>query len=49
MTIQALGYLGIGVANVDDWSEFATRTVGMQAMTAAPPAARFAWTTAASG
>ena len=32
MTIQALGYLGIGVANVDAWSEFATRTVGMQAI-----------------
>jgi 2,3-dihydroxybiphenyl 1,2-dioxygenase len=32
MEIQALGYLGIGGANVDDWTDFATRHLGMQAV-----------------
>lgn len=30
MTIQALGYLGIGADNLDDWSAFATGQLGMQ-------------------
>jgi 2,3-dihydroxybiphenyl 1,2-dioxygenase len=30
MTIQALGYLGIGSAKLDDWSDFAGGVLGMQ-------------------
>ncbi len=30
MEIQALGYLGIGTAKLDDWSDFATNWLGMQ-------------------
>jgi 2,3-dihydroxybiphenyl 1,2-dioxygenase len=32
MEIQALGYLGLGGANVDDWIGFATGCLGMQAV-----------------
>ncbi len=32
MEIQALGYLGIGGANIDDWTAFATGQLGMQAV-----------------
>jgi len=32
MTIQALGYLGIGSAKPDDWTDFATKWLGMQAV-----------------
>jgi len=32
MTIRAFGYLGIGGANLDDWSDFATTRLGMQAV-----------------
>ena len=32
MEIKALGYLGIGGANVDDWTAFATGQLGMQAV-----------------
>ncbi|MDR3531043.1 MAG: VOC family protein [Rhodopila sp.] len=32
MEIQALGYLGIGGANLDDWADFATGCLGMQAV-----------------
>ena len=30
MEIQALGYMGVGASNVDEWSDFATRWLGMQ-------------------
>src|SRR5262245_22178088 len=30
MEIQALGYVGFGAANLDDWSSFATNWLGMQ-------------------
>jgi 2,3-dihydroxybiphenyl 1,2-dioxygenase len=30
MEVQALGYLGIGASNLDDWSDFATRQLGLQ-------------------
>jgi 2,3-dihydroxybiphenyl 1,2-dioxygenase len=30
MAIQALGYLGISTQNIDDWSDFATRQLGLQ-------------------
>jgi 2,3-dihydroxybiphenyl 1,2-dioxygenase len=30
MAVQALGYVGIGAANLDDWSAFATGQLGMQ-------------------
>jgi 2,3-dihydroxybiphenyl 1,2-dioxygenase len=30
MTVQALGYVGFGAADPDDWSQFATRQLGMQ-------------------
>jgi len=30
MQIQSLGYVGIGAAALDDWSDFATRWLGMQ-------------------
>ena len=30
MTIQALGYLGIGTERLDDWTNFATNWLGMQ-------------------
>ena len=32
MEIQALGYLGIGTERLDDWSDFATGWLGMQAV-----------------
>src|ERR1700681_3510607 len=32
MTIQALGYLGIGTEKLDDWTNFATNWLGMQAV-----------------
>jgi 2,3-dihydroxybiphenyl 1,2-dioxygenase len=32
MSVQALGYLGIGSDALDDWSRFATRWLGMQAV-----------------
>ena len=32
MEIQALGYMGVGASNVDEWSDFATRWLGMQAV-----------------
>jgi 2,3-dihydroxybiphenyl 1,2-dioxygenase len=32
MTIQALGYIGIGTDRLDDWSHFATNALGMQAV-----------------
>jgi 2,3-dihydroxybiphenyl 1,2-dioxygenase len=32
MEIQALGYLGVGTASLDDWSAFATGCLGMQAI-----------------
>lgn len=31
MEIQALGYVGLGSAKLDDWSDYATRWLGMQA------------------
>ena len=31
MEIQALGYLGFGAGNLDDWTDFATERLGMQA------------------
>jgi 2,3-dihydroxybiphenyl 1,2-dioxygenase len=30
MAVQALGYIGIGAADLDQWSEFATRQLGLQ-------------------
>jgi len=30
MAVQALGYLGIGTPNIDEWSDFATRQLGLQ-------------------
>lgn len=32
MSVQALGYVGIGSVNLDDWSDFATNQLGLQAM-----------------
>src|ERR1700760_2630159 len=32
MTIQALGYLGLGTPKLDDWTGFATSRLGMQAV-----------------
>ena len=32
MSIQALGYLGIGTDRLDDWTSFATNWLGMQAV-----------------
>jgi 2,3-dihydroxybiphenyl 1,2-dioxygenase len=32
MEIQAMGYVGIGTAKLDDWSDFATGWLGMQAV-----------------
>ena len=32
MTIQALGYLGIGTDRLDDWTNYATNWLGMQAV-----------------
>lgn len=30
MEIQALGYVGVGASNLQDWSDFATNWLGMQ-------------------
>src|SRR5690349_2872842 len=32
MEIQALGYLGFGAGNLEDWTDFATTRLGMQAV-----------------
>jgi hypothetical protein len=32
MEIQAFGYLGLGASNLDDWTTFATATIGMQSV-----------------
>jgi hypothetical protein len=32
MEIQAFGYLGLGASNLDDWTTFATSTIGMQSV-----------------
>jgi 2,3-dihydroxybiphenyl 1,2-dioxygenase len=32
MEIQAFGYLGLGASNLDDWTDFATSTIGMQSV-----------------
>lgn len=32
MAIQALGYLGIGSVKLDDWTDFASKSLGMQAV-----------------
>jgi hypothetical protein len=32
MAVQALGYLGISTQNIDDWSDFATRQLGLQSV-----------------
>src|ERR1700748_2696634 len=32
MSIQGLGYLGIGTDHLDDWTDFATNWLGMQAV-----------------
>ena len=36
MTIQALGYLGIGTDKLDDWTNYATGWLGMQAVDRGP-------------
>ena len=30
MAVQSLGYLGISTQNIDEWSDFATRQLGLQ-------------------
>ena len=30
MAVQALGYLGIGTQDIDEWSDFATRQLGLR-------------------
>ena len=32
MPIQALGYAGFGSADLDDWRQFGTKLVGLQAV-----------------
>ena len=32
MEIQALGYLGVGTANLEDWISLATHGLGMEAV-----------------
>jgi 2,3-dihydroxybiphenyl 1,2-dioxygenase len=41
MTVQALGYLGISTQNLDDWSDFATRQLGLQLIDRAAPCRAF--------
>ena len=38
MEIQALGYMGVGASNIDEWSDFATRWLGMQMVERGKPA-----------
>jgi len=45
MEIRALGYVGLGSAKLDDWSDYATRWLGMQA---AGACALSEWTTGSS-
>ncbi len=49
MSIQALGYLGVGSDKLDEWTDFATNWLGMQAVDRSAGVARSAWTTASSG
>ena len=32
MSVQALGYLGVGATNLDDWTAYATTNIGMQSV-----------------
>jgi 2,3-dihydroxybiphenyl 1,2-dioxygenase len=41
MTIQALGYLGVGSDKLEDWTQFATNWLGMQAVDRAGGVAAF--------
>jgi hypothetical protein len=36
MAIQALGYAGFGSADLDDWRQFGTKLVGLQAVEKSP-------------
>src|SRR5271155_4108101 len=36
MTVQALGYVGFGSKNLDDWRQFGTGLVGLQAVERSP-------------
>jgi 2,3-dihydroxybiphenyl 1,2-dioxygenase len=36
MTLRALGYVGFGSSDLDDWREFGTRLVGLQAVERSP-------------
>ena len=36
MSVQALGYAGFGSADLDDWRQFGTRLVGLQAVEKSP-------------
>ena len=36
MTLQALGYVGFGSSDLDDWRQFGTGLVGLQAVERSP-------------
>jgi 2,3-dihydroxybiphenyl 1,2-dioxygenase len=49
MTVQALGYLGISTQKIDEWSDFATRQLGLQLVDRTTSSSAFGWMIAASG
>jgi hypothetical protein len=46
--LQGLGYAGFGSDRLDDWREFGTSLVGLQAVERSPSCSPSGWTTASS-
>jgi hypothetical protein len=49
MAVQALGYAGFGSDKIEDWRDFGTGLVGLQAVERGARCWRSGWTTASSG
>ena len=48
MSLQTLGYIGLRTKNLDDWTAYASRFLGMQLVDKSRGTPRSAWTTASS-
>ena len=49
MSLQTLGYIGLRTKNLEDWTAYANRFLGMQLVDKSRGTASFRWTTASSG
>ena len=49
MLVQSLGYVGLRAKDIEDWSGYGTRLLGLQAVDRSRRRSRSAWTTASSG